>query len=74
MGDSSLLSWIPCRTDSFFWEVTFEGYKIGDAATITVNSETVSSSYSFATPYSDVIMDTGTTLIYLPTSKNFCFI
>lgn len=67
MKNSADLSWIPCDSTSFFWEVEFTGYKISDNPTITVNGNTIPSAYSFATPYADVIMDSGTTLAYLPT-------
>jgi hypothetical protein len=57
------VTWIPTSTGQFFWELPFSGVRYSTQDTLPSDSSIVSG-YSYNQTYG--IMDTGTTLMYVP--------
>lgn len=66
MRTPSDLRWIACSTDEFFWEIPFTGFRYSSSDTLPSDS-TITSAYSIESVLG--IIDTGTTLVYLPYGK-----
>jgi hypothetical protein len=63
MRDAANLRWISCKSNEFFWYIPFSGFRYSSQDTLPSDSVTVSA-YSFDPVWT--IMDTGTTLTYVP--------
>ena len=68
MKDSTQLVWFTVPSD-FFWDITVTAFRVGTSLTFSDGSTS-----AYKVNIGTAIVDTGTTMIYLPKCKLTCLI